>query len=654
MPVPLEKFIQHLEESGILVGDTIKDFVPPKASPKDAEDLAKELVRKKKLTRFQAEEIYKGKAKSLVLGNYVLMEKIGAGGMGQVFKAEHRRMKRLVAIKLLPAAMTRDKASIARFEREVEAAAKISHANIVAAHDADCFNGIHFLVMELVEGSDLSAVVKKNGPLSVEQSLNFILQAARGLDAAHKKGIVHRDIKPANLLLDNNGVVKILDMGLARISLDGSDAPQADLTSTGMIMGTVDYMSPEQAVDTKAADARSDIYALGCSLYYLLSGKSTYDGDTLMKKLLAHREQPLPMLRAVRPDVTERLDVVFKKMIAKRVEDRLQSMAEVIAELERCATGSTNAATSVEPVTTTFEGGEFDFLGKLSVEQTIQATAQNTVAPSTGSKRHLNLAIIGASLLGIAIVAGIMLRGLEPNKSQQSQLPDKPVVAETKPTSSAVVDSPKRLAFQMPGFDQWAKDVAAMPADKQLEAVTQKLVELNPGFDGKVSDGSGKAPPKIENGVVYGFGFLTDNVTDISPVRAFVGLEVLTCIGSDINRGQLSDLSPLEGMKLVNLVCYFTRVSGLSPLRQMPLKGLVIFYSQVSDLAPLAGLPLEHLDCGGLPVTDLKPLMKCKNLGNLFITQIKVTPTDIADLQKALPHCKIKSDDPAGVKASEN
>ncbi|MDB5338086.1 MAG: stkP 3 [Planctomycetaceae bacterium] len=652
MPVPLDKFIQQLEESGILVGDTIKDFVPPQACPKDAEELAKELVRKKKLTRFQAEEVYKGKGKSLVLGNYVLLEKIGSGGMGQVFKAEHRRMKRVVAIKLLPAAMTRDKASIARFEREVEAAAKISHANIVAAHDADCFDGVHFLVMELVEGSDLSAVVKKNGPLSVEQSINFILQAARGLEAAHKKGIVHRDIKPANLLLDNNGVVKILDMGLARLSLDGNDAPQADLTSTGMIMGTVDYMSPEQALDTKSADARSDIYALGCSLYFLLTGKSTYDGDTLMKKLLAHREQPLPSLRAVRPEATEQLDFAFKKMVAKKVEDRLQSMADVIVELQRCTTGSMPAASHIAPPTTTFDGGEFDFLGKLSAEPTIRVSAQHKAEPSPDGRRYLKITIICAGLLGIAIVTGLFFRGSEPKASPRSPQAEKTAVVEAKPTVPAVVEPQNLLGFQRPGFDKWVRDVAAMPVDKQVEAVNRKLVELNPAFNGKVSDGSGTGPPQIENGVVIGYGFLTDNVTDLSPVRALVGLQVLFCNGSNFNRGQLSDLSPLEGMKLVNLACYFNPVSDLSPLRQLPLRGLAIYYTDVSDLAPLAGLPLENLDCGGLPVTDLTPLMSCKHLGNLFLTETKVTPAGIVALQKALPQCTIKWDDPAREKSS--
>src|SRR5258707_15861225 len=157
MPVPVEQFVKQLEDSGIIAGDTLQDFIPPKASPKDAEELAKELVRKKKLTKFQAEEAYKGRAKSLVLGNYVLMEKIGAGGMGQVFKAEHRRMKRIVAVKMLPTGMMKNPAGVARFERGGTGAARLNHPNIVTAFDADNAGGGPLLLMEDVEGAGPSA-----------------------------------------------------------------------------------------------------------------------------------------------------------------------------------------------------------------------------------------------------------------------------------------------------------------------------------------------------------------------------------------------------------------------------------------------------------------------------------------------------------------
>src|SRR5580704_16448980 len=302
MAASLETIVKQLADSGIIAPGKLENFVPPKAHPKDAEELARQLVKADHLTPFQGQHVKAGKVKALILGNYTVLDKIGAGGMGQVFKAQHRRMKRVVAIKMLPPAITRDPAAAARFQREVEAAAKLSHSNIVAAYDADEANGTHFLVMEYVEGSDLSALVKKDGPLPVAKAVGYILQAARGLEFAHGEGVVHRDIKPANLLLDNKGTVKILDMGLARIEGGGDAATQAELTGTGAVLGTVDYMAPEQALSTKHVDGRADIYSLGCSLYYLVTGHAAYDGDSLMAKLLAHREQPIPSLG---PDVPE-------------------------------------------------------------------------------------------------------------------------------------------------------------------------------------------------------------------------------------------------------------------------------------------------------------------------------------------------------------
>jgi serine/threonine protein kinase len=258
--------------------------------------------------------------------------------MGVVLKAEHKRLKRLVALKVMSASIVKRPDALKRFHREVEAAAKLRHPNVVATDDADEAKGTHFLVMEYVEGTDLSALVKKQGTLSVQQAVQCIIQAAQGLEFAHAQGVVHRDIKPANLLLDNKGTVKILDMGLARI--EGDSGSQAELTSTGAVMGTVDYMAPEQALSTKHADARSDIYSLGVSLWYLLVGRCVYDGDTLMSKLLSHRDSPIPSLREFNNEVPESIDLVFRKMVAKKPADRYQTMTEVIRDLEACQTGS--------------------------------------------------------------------------------------------------------------------------------------------------------------------------------------------------------------------------------------------------------------------------------------------------------------------------
>jgi serine/threonine protein kinase len=266
------------------------------------------------------------------LGEYDLLEELGGGGMGRVFKALHRHMNRTVAVKLLPQSLVQSAESVERFRREIRALARLSHPNIVAVHDAGEADGTYFYVMDLVEGDDLARLVKEHGPLPVEKALDCILQAARGLEYAHAQRVVHRDVKPSNLILDRDGTLRILDLGIARFQPLPEEAGD-DLTRTGCVLGTVDYMAPEQAMNTRHADHRADIYSLGCTLWFLLSGEPLFGGDTVMERLVAHREHPAPSLRKACPAAPPWLDAAFAKMVAKKPHDRYQSATQLVADL---------------------------------------------------------------------------------------------------------------------------------------------------------------------------------------------------------------------------------------------------------------------------------------------------------------------------------
>src|SRR5262249_39480336 len=235
---------------------------------------------------------------------YRILEVLGAGGMGMVYKALHRLMERPVALKVIRRELIGDPAAVERFRREACGAASLAHANIVPAHDAEKAGDVHFLVMEYVEGTSLARLVAARGPLPVIQASDYARQACLGLQHAFERGMVHRDIKPQNLMLTPQGRIKILDFGLARFAREvapGGEArppprpsgPSPDptaLTQTGTVMGTPDYIAPEQVRDPHAADIRADIYSLGCTLYFLLSGRVPFPGPSALDKLMAHNE----------------------------------------------------------------------------------------------------------------------------------------------------------------------------------------------------------------------------------------------------------------------------------------------------------------------------------------------------------------------------
>jgi serine/threonine-protein kinase len=336
-----------------------------------ADELRRELVKWGWLTAYQAEAMAQGRGTGLLVGPYVVLEPLGVGGMGQVFKARHRLMNRLAAVKLIRPEARSAADFLQRFLREVEAAAQLAHPNIVAAFDAAQHGATLYLAMEYVAGLDLRQLLQAHGALPVAQACDYVRQAALGLQHAHERGLIHRDIKPSNLLLATEecqapvdcgsrssggslpplaGIIKILDFGLARLQFVSSDERRR-LTRVGDVMGTPDYMAPEQAVDSRQADIRSDIYALGCTLYHLLAGQPPFPIPSIDKKLLAHQKTEPAALARLRPEVPAALAQVVGRMMAKRPEDRYQTPGEVAAALVPFCAAATKVPTAI-PVET--------------------------------------------------------------------------------------------------------------------------------------------------------------------------------------------------------------------------------------------------------------------------------------------------------------
>jgi serine/threonine protein kinase len=289
------------------------------------------LVEAGLLTRWQCEKLLEGRHRGFFLGKYKLLDHLGTGGMSSVYLAEHVLMHRRVAVKVLPKDRVEDSSYLARFHREARAAAALDHRNIVRVYDVDNEGTVHYMVMEYVEGRDLQVIVKRDGPLDYVRAADYIRQAAEGLEHAHRCGLIHRDVKPANLLVDQQNVVKVLDLGLARFT--GEECASLTVAYDENVLGTADYLPPEQAINSHAVDARADLYSLGCSLYYLLTGHPPFCEGTLPQRLMHHQKSPPPRIQLERPDAPDDLVAICCKMMAKKPADRYQSAGEVAGVL---------------------------------------------------------------------------------------------------------------------------------------------------------------------------------------------------------------------------------------------------------------------------------------------------------------------------------
>ncbi|MCC7424296.1 MAG: protein kinase [Planctomycetaceae bacterium] len=340
MSAPASTLIEKLTSLGLMSRNDLEALVTGTGVPFPATalELAELLRASGQITEYQADVLVTGRKAPLVLHEYHILDEIGRGGMGTVYRARHRTMERIVAVKLLRRAPDGEHA-VERFQREIKALAALSHPRIVTAHDAGMSNGTWYLVMEFIPGTNASDLVR-HSPLSAPHAVAIVLQAAEALAYAHERSVIHRDVKPSNLMIHPSRGVIILDLGLARIESAGSNRMQSDfgLTDPAIAMGTVDFMSPEQGEDTRTADRRSDIYSLGCTLYFLLTRRVMYPRESLSSKLGAHRVLPVPDLRSDRSDIPSKLAHAFATMVAKDPEERFQTMDEVIEALRPFST----------------------------------------------------------------------------------------------------------------------------------------------------------------------------------------------------------------------------------------------------------------------------------------------------------------------------
>jgi serine/threonine protein kinase len=371
VPGTSPEFLELVRKSGLLDEKRLDTHLAKlRAAGSLADDpgkLAGLLVRDGLLTHFQAEQLLQGKWRRFTIGKYKVLERLGSGGMGSVYLCEHKLMRRRVAVKVLPTAKAADESALQRFYREARAAAALDHPNIVHAYDIDQDETLHFLVMEYVDGASLQEVVKKSGPMGPGRAAHYIRQAALGLDHAHRAGLVHRDIKPGNLLLDRQGTVKVLDMGLARFFNDEDDILTRKFEEN--VLGTADYLAPEQAVDSHTVDIRADIYSLGATFYFLLTGKTPFGEGSVAQKLIWHQTRQAKPITTYRADVPEEMRAIIDTMMAKDPDQRYQTPAAVAdalapwtqtppappaeSEMPRLSPAATGAATAAEATVVT-------------------------------------------------------------------------------------------------------------------------------------------------------------------------------------------------------------------------------------------------------------------------------------------------------------
>ncbi|HMF18731.1 MAG TPA: protein kinase [Gemmataceae bacterium] len=538
------------------------------------------------------------------IGHYEVLEILGKGGFGIVMRAFDETLQRVVALKVLAPAIAATSPARKRFLREARSSARVRHEHVVQVH-AVGEEPLPYLVMEFIPGETLQKRLDRIGPLETPEIVRIGRQIAEGLAAAHANDLIHRDIKPGNVLLEGGQLrVKITDFGLARAADDAS------LTQSGVLSGTPMYMAPEQAKG-ESIDHRADLFSLGSVMYVMATGRPPFRASTTFGVLKRVAEETPRPIREVIPEVPVWLCDIIGKLQAKKPEDRFQSAREVADILADC---------------------EAKLKGEAKTKDFYRIPQSKPAARKPGKWKWIAAAVLLLPIIALAVteITGVthLFRDQTPNPGPGPIAKGDPSKKNDDPNKKN--DPPDKAATNAAA---WERAVAGLPADEQVKAVIARMQHLNPDFDGKVE-------PTIENGVVTGLRFQTDQVSDISPVHALTKLRSLDCSGSFVDRGKLSAraLVPLRGLPLTNLSCNDSlALSDLSSLNEMNLTSLNLRQANVgdADVKNLTGMKeLQVLSLWQTKVTDvgLKELAALKNLQRLSLQATAVTDVGLKEL----------------------
>ncbi len=439
----LQQYMHHVRRSGLVPEGKLQQIAKQLEQaaanrPLGPEHLAQRLLDADLITTWQNDKLMQGKHQGFMLGKYKLLRHLSSGGMSSVYLGEHTLMQRKVAIKVLPPARIDDSSYLPRFKRECKAMASLDHPNIVRAHDFDVDGKLHYLVLEFVDGQDLQAVVEKEGPLAFARTAEYIAQAADGLAHAHSLNMVHRDMKPANLMVDRRGVVKVLDLGVARIT-GADEAESLTLAHNEDVLGTADFLAPEQALNSHEVDTRADVYSLGCTMYYLLTGGVPFKESNLAKKLMAHQTQQPPPVTEGRPDCPSGLVAILERMMTKDRDRRYQTMEEV-ARVLRAWVREYSGVAPETPSAAHLPGGYLPGVAPAGVVSTGVASPTAPLPGGPASSAHLD------PYTGQRAGPGSAPSGASPLPSESQ--------SAHKPTETAILLASLRAAHQAVGQAQ--------------------------------------------------------------------------------------------------------------------------------------------------------------------------------------------------------